>query len=400
MHGWPVDLLGGLVDLLLLPLLLIGATAARFLPRDVDVGLGPEPFNSYLTHRDALERQGYRARTYVNHVYYVTSGFDVELRWPGPLRYLAKHALFLWAVTRCRCLFLSFSGGALGSTRLAWRIEPLLYRLAGQRIVMLPYGGDIQDMSRCPNLRFKDAMGRDYPDRRMLRAGIAARVDLWTRWADHVVAGCEWVDFLYHWDSLMLLHFPVDTERWAPPPDAEPPGIVTPARPLRVVHAPNHPHIKGTAHFERAVRKLAAEGVPVELRVLRGVSNDEIRAAIAAADVVADQLIMGWYAMFALEAMAMGKPVLCSIREDLEELYQSAGLLEPGELPLARCDPDSVEQILHRLAKSPERRAEIGKRSREFVERRHSLEAVGRQMAAILTGLGLRPRTSAERPIC
>lgn len=51
-------------------------------------------------------------------------------------------------------------------------------------------------------------------------------------------------------------------------------------------------------------------------------------------DVVADQLIIGWYAMFSMEAMSMGKPVICYLRKDLIELYLSSGnLVSLDELP-------------------------------------------------------------------
>ena len=35
------------------------------------------------------------------------------------------------------------------------------------------------------------------------------------------------------------------------------------------------------------------------------------------ADLIVDQLIIGWYAMFAIESMALEKPVICYLREDL-----------------------------------------------------------------------------------
>ncbi len=388
-QDWPRDAVGLAIDLALLPVLVLAALAARFAPKAYDVGLGPEPINSLPTHREALRRRGYRACTYVHHLYYVTSEFDVVLAWPGPLRYLANHALFVWAIFRCRCLFLAFSGGALGNTRLLWRAEPVFYRLAGVRTVMLPYGGDVQDMTRCPNLAFKHAMGQDYPGRRLLRRGIAARVDLWTRWSDVIVGGCDWVDYLYHWDRLMLLHFPVDTDRFAPAP--APPGDEA----LRVLHAPNHRNLKGTAFLERAVERLRAEGLAIELQVLQGVPNHEVRTAMAKADVVVDQLVIGWYAMFALEAMAMGKPVVCRVREDLEALYRSQGLLEAGELPLIHADGESIEETLRQLAKDPQRLAEAGKRSREFALRRHSVDAVGVETAAILAELGIEPGSAA-----
>ncbi len=64
------------------------------------------------------------------------------------------------------------------------------------------------------------------------------------------------------------------------------------------------------------------------------VPNEKIRALMATVDIIADQLIIGWYAMFALEGMAMEKPVLCYLRDDLEKLYEATGLIQIDELPI------------------------------------------------------------------
>ena len=45
-------------------------------------------------------------------------------------------------------------------------------------------------------------------------------------------------------------------------------------------------------------------------------SNEEVIKLIQRADLVIDQLVIGWYAMFAIEAMSLGKPVICNLRSD------------------------------------------------------------------------------------
>ena len=56
-----------------------------------------------------------------------------------------------------------------------------------------------------------------------------------------------------------------------------------------------------------------------------------------------DQVLAGWYGGFAVEAMAMGKPVACYIRdEDLAVI--PTGMRR--QLPLVRVHPDTLEQDL------------------------------------------------------
>ena len=102
----------------------------------------------------------------------------------------------------------------------------------------------------------------------------------------------------------MLAHFSIDTDKWKPNSSYK-------NNTLKVLHAPNHRKIKGTEFFISAINELKSEGYPIELILLEKVSNEEIKKIMSSVDIVADQLIVGWYAMFALEAMSMEKPVLC-----------------------------------------------------------------------------------------
>ena len=149
--------------------------------------------------------------------------------------------------------------------------------------------------------------------------------------------------------------------------------------------------MKGTQHFEDAVAALQAEGLDVQIRLLEGVSNAEIREAIAETDIVADQLVVGWYAMFALEAMSMGKPVLCYLRPDLKTFYEANGLLDPGELPIVHCTPCDVTAQMRRLVADDALRQEVGAASRAFVVRRHSLAAMGAVFDRINRSIDIQP---------
>lgn len=387
------------LELVLAPIFVCAALVCRFRDQPIDVGLGPEPLINNIYHRRALRDRGFSAETFVGDVYFITDDFDVRgdllfeqrLRFLRPRKYLKYGFLFLLSIWRYRCVYIYFNGGPLGLVMpLLAPLEPYLYRLARVKIVVMPYGGDVQDMSRSSNLLFKDALARDYREYRLRRPGTARRVDRWTKHASHVISGCDWVEYMYHWDTLMLAHFSIDLEAWQPAQRA-------PRRegdPIRILHAPNHRNIKGTRYFVEAVNELAAEGLPVELVLLERVPNQEVKRVMASVDIVADQLVVGWYAMFALEAMAMEKPVLCYLRDEFTDLYVATGLLCRDEVPIVSCSPLTVKETIRELVLAPERLPEIGRRSREFVERHHSLEAVGKVFEVINRSLGIAPSTS------
>src|SRR5919197_2997933 len=71
---------------------------------------------------------------------------------------------------------------------------------------------------------------------------------------------------------------------------------------LRVAHAPSKRAVKGTDVVIAAVEALRQRGVAIELDLIEGVPHREARRRYAEADVIVDQLRIGWYGMFAIEA--------------------------------------------------------------------------------------------------
>jgi glycosyltransferase involved in cell wall biosynthesis len=158
------------------------------------------------------------------------------------------------------------------------------------------------------------------------------------------------------------------------------PSPIEPGDVLRIAHAPSKRAVKGTEAVLAAVESLRARGAPVELDLIEGVPNREARLRYAAADVVVDQLRVGWYGMFAIESMALAKPVVVHLDADAAaEMEEAFGL----ELPLVRADEGSLEDVLAGLVEVREQLPELGGRSREYVERVHAHTAVARRVLEI-----------------
>jgi len=158
------------------------------------------------------------------------------------------------------------------------------------------------------------------------------------------------------------------------------PSPIEPGDVLRIAHAPSKRAVKGTEAVLAAVESLRARGAPVELDLIEGVPNREARLRYAAADVVVDQLRVGWYGMFAIESMALAKPVVVHLDADAAaETEEAFGL----ELPLVRADEGSLEDVLAGLVEVREQLPELGGRSREYVERVHAHTAVARRVLEI-----------------
>ena len=179
-----------------------------------------------------------------------------------------------------------------------------------------------------------------------------------------------------------------DAVRWVPDADVVPPGIelsrFAPApasdrpRPL-VVHAPSNRRHKGTEHVIAACERL-----PVDLDVVERVRHDEARERYARADIVVDQLNAGWYGVFAIEAMALGKPVLAFLKDDaLERTERAFGV----RVPIVQTTKETLVETLERLVASPDERRRIGEESRAYVERVHDSSKVADRLLEIYARL-------------
>jgi hypothetical protein len=179
-----------------------------------------------------------------------------------------------------------------------------------------------------------------------------------------------------------------DALRWVPDAQVVPPGLdlseyVPPPteereRPV-VLHAPSSRSRKGTEHVVAA-----CEGLDVELDVVEGLRHDEARRRYERADIVVDQLNAGWYGIFALEAMALGKPVLSYLRpEAVEETEGALGV----DVPIVPVTKETLRERIAELAGSPERRRQIGAASRAYVERVHDADEGADRLIAIYDSL-------------
>ena len=166
-----------------------------------------------------------------------------------------------------------------------------------------------------------------------------------------------------------------DALRWVPDAHVVPPGLdlteYTPAplegraRPV-ILHAPSSRKRKGTDHIVAA-----CEGLDVELDIVEGLTHDEARRHYERADIVVDQLNAGWYGIFALEAMALGKPVLSYLRgEAVEETERALDV----EVPIVPVTKERLRDRIAELAADPDERRRLGTASRAYVEAVHDAD--------------------------
>lgn len=149
------------------------------------------------------------------------------------------------------------------------------------------------------------------------------------------------------------------------------------AHKLRILHAPSKRSLKGTEYVLQAIEKLKTEGYNIEFILLENVSHDEVLKQIRLSDIIVDQLILGWYGVFSIEGMCIGRPVLCYIRQDLLEMHP--------ELPILNTTSESIYANLIKLIENPEQRIELGTQGRRYVEKLHDFRAIAKELIDLYT---------------
>ncbi len=118
--------------------------------------------------------------------------------------------------------------------------------------------------------------------------------------------------------------------------------------------------------------------------MVEGLPHREARRRYERADIVVDQLHAGWYGLFAIEAMALGKPVVTFLHEDAVRRTEEAFGIR---VPLVATTKDTLVDTLRPLVESPAERRRIGAESRAYVEQVHDADRVAAHLVEIYSQL-------------
>lgn len=190
----------------------------------------------------------------------------------------------------------------------------------------------------------------------------------------------------------------MDTRLWTP--DLLVPAnyrLPYPADAVKIYHSVGHfesrtdavgnKNIKSTHVIIPAVERLKAEGYKAELIFFHDVPNIKLRYYQAQADIVVDMLTYGYFGANVREALMMGKPAVCYLRPEWLESMRAQAPDYVDELPVVSATPATVYDVLKDLIEHPEKRREIGRRSREFAVKWHSAEAGARRLDKLYSEL-------------
>jgi glycosyltransferase involved in cell wall biosynthesis len=355
---------------------------------------GVEPLINSKYWSRAMAARGYETRTCVAGHYPAFRREDFDVYWDdfgseGKVLLIRDWIVFAWALRHADVVIIYFDGGFLRGTR-TWRFEAPLLRLAGKRLIVAPYGGDIAMPGHLGVL--EEAMISDYPGIPAAAGKVRKRVAHYARWADVVIKNFQH-GYMPRVDTFWPTQITIDTDRWAPA--AHESSADGRGGEVLIAHSSNHRKIKGTQHLLDAVAELKADGLKVRLELFEGRSNEEVRDGVRRCDIYAEQFVAG-YALAAIEAMSSGKPVLSDLHWFPDDVRAHPAL---RECPIVDTSPADLAENLRRLVEDPALRRELGRVSRSYALKYHSYEAAGATWATVIDCAWRRKPVPRELPV-
>lgn len=243
------------------------------------------------------------------------------------------------------------------------RADLAYFKAMGKGIVVTYQGCDVRQKSQCEVLF--EINGCSYctnPCSPELDAHKAYMVRGFDKYADAIYSLNPDLLHVLPQRAEFLPYTTIDPAEWRPEP------MTSHSDRFTILHAPTNRGLKGTEFVLAAVERLKERHPEVELVIVEGVPHEKVLELYARADLVLDQLLLGWYGGFAVEAMALGRPVMCYIRED-DLRYIPAEMAK--DIPVINANPATVLDALEETFANRSMLPEIGRKSRAYVEKWH-----------------------------
>lgn len=245
-------------------------------------------------------------------------------------------------------------------------LDLLMLRAAGKTVVMHYRGSEVREATQ-----FREFSPYNYVDEnpsgiftKFRNPSLTSRMDYVRSVANIVLVPDE--ELQSYVPGSHIVRRSINLEDFSLPPD--PKNEV----PL-VIHAPSRRTVKGTDYVLEAVEQLRSEGVQFNFELIENLAHDDAKQLYRKADIVIDQLRIGWFGVFALEAMALGKCVLAYVRADLRSSLGDAP-------PLIVTTPDEIVEDLRIAIEDAELRVSVGTRGRAYVEKHHDASKIAKEL--------------------
>lgn len=295
---------------------------------------------------------------------------DIELLHGGNfIQKLTKH---IWNWIRKLYWFFEYNTFHFyyGTSLFPYQLDLPLYRLFRKKVIMHYLGNDVQGYKKSVEqykwTNMPGFIGNNDAEKYDLK--ILKRLVFETKYVDlQIVCAPCYSDFV---KNSIVLPLAIDINSYS---YVDHPQNNT----LIIMHAPTHRGSKGTEYIIGAIQKLISEGHQLKLNLVENTPHNKLKEEYIKSDFFIDQIMSGWYGTASLEAMALGRPVVCSIRKSYFEHIDYG-----HKIPIIHADPDCIYDSIKYMIENRAKLPELGRISRKFVEDIHD----SRKLSKVLIG--------------
>ncbi len=140
---------------------------------------------------------------------------------------------------------------------------------------------------------------------------------------------------------------------------------------IKILHAPTSRELKGSKYILEALENLEKKYSNIEVQVIENIPHEKALKLYQEADLVIDQVLIGWYGGFAVEVMKMGKPVAVYIREeDLKFIPDE--MAKDLKKSIINITPFNIEEVLSRYIENNSLLYKKSEQVVDYVEKWHN----------------------------
>jgi len=295
---------------------------------------------------------------------------DINLEWDKKNilgMFISAASTFLKVRREYDVFHFNFGTSLIDMTQIGLPLFDLPFYPPGKKIVFSYNGCDARqkhktiervDLSACHN---DDCYGGICNDKKQDKTK-ARRVRKAARYADHVFAlNPDLMWFLPQGATFL----PYTIAEWY----NINPIQYRPGKKIRVVHSPTDRAAKGSDFILTALENLQKR-YDIEIMLVENTPNKKAIKLYERADIVIDQVLIGWYGGLAVEAMKMGKPVAVFIRRDDLQFIPNSMAEDLCE-SVIEIDPSSIEESLEPYLQNTSLLKQRSQASLDYVHKWH-----------------------------
>lgn len=320
----------------------------RILFGTVDIGWRIESYSNFLSTKfgDKIKIESFVKHKVAASQYKTSYNYHIQyINYPVFLQWLFSIGFFFFALFRYDTFYF-FSGETI-LTRKLRRLEFKIYRLLQKEVIMHFVGSDIRD----PNYLYSKS------ENILKHLEGKFEAELSASWQKQLVE-----DSLKYSKQMIVstpdllkivpqaVYYPVQIDLKKYKKELSETEKKTPffkSEKIKVLHAPSNIRVKGSEIINDVLKEIERETDLIEFIYTKEldretgsvytVSRYELFQLYKEADIVIDQLIIGWYGLQSIEALLAGCEVMCFIEDELKtQLFEGCPIHPTNAIDLKK----------------------------------------------------------------